>query len=189
MSRLCYANYMFGVLRRIRWVAVVSCMQAATTSPVEKVVKLLTELKERIGVTEAQERWAYKLLLLLEQSYEQHPIFIISNRLQTSFWLSVQEQQIYEKYACWCEKTTARKAKNIEDAEVVLEKTGQAILKYKAQVALGHALIAVRLQPFWESRILDCLFIGVQNLLIVHHICLMLLPVSCATSHRLCCHE
>mmetsp|Transcript_39571 Transcript_39571/g.88583 ORF Transcript_39571/g.88583 Transcript_39571/m.88583 type:complete len:706 (-) Transcript_39571:63-2180(-) len=91
--------FVLAVLTVCAPVAALNRDQAATTSPVEKVVKLLTELKERIGVTEAQ------------------------------------EQQIYEKYACWCEKTTARKAKNIEDAEVVLEKTGQAILKYKAQVA------------------------------------------------------
>jgi len=74
-------------------------VETTTTSPVERVVKLLTELKERIAVTETQ------------------------------------EQQIYDKYACWCEKATARKAKAIEDAEALMEATGQAILKYKGKVA------------------------------------------------------
>eukprot|EP00403_Amphidinium_massartii_P014650 CAMPEP_0178411228 /NCGR_PEP_ID=MMETSP0689_2-20121128/21386_1 /TAXON_ID=160604 /ORGANISM="Amphidinium massartii, Strain CS-259" /LENGTH=716 /DNA_ID=CAMNT_0020032427 /DNA_START=53 /DNA_END=2203 /DNA_ORIENTATION=+ len=73
--------------------------EASTASPVERVVNLLTELKERITTTETQ------------------------------------EQQIYDKYACWCEKTTARKAKAIQDAEELLHVTGQAILKYKGKVA------------------------------------------------------
>eukprot|EP00971_Amphidinium_carterae_P306851 6098051-Amphidinium_carterae.1 len=35
-----------------------------------------------------------------------------------------EELQMYDKYACWCEKTTARKAKAIEDAEELLHVTG-----------------------------------------------------------------
>jgi hypothetical protein len=35
------------------------------------------------------------------------------------------EQQIYDKFACWCEKTTARKAKAIEDAQASLRRLGQ----------------------------------------------------------------
>mmetsp|Transcript_41784 Transcript_41784/g.95873 ORF Transcript_41784/g.95873 Transcript_41784/m.95873 type:complete len:714 (+) Transcript_41784:99-2240(+) len=70
-----------------------------TSSPVERVVKLLSALKERIKTTEKE------------------------------------ELQMYDKYACWCEKTTARKAKAIEDAEELLHVTGQSILEYKAKVA------------------------------------------------------
>jgi len=45
------------------------------------------------------------------------------------------EQQIYDKFACWCEKTTARKAKAIEDAQADLRKLGQKMLKLKGTIA------------------------------------------------------
>jgi len=38
------------------------------------------------------------------------------------------EQQVYDKYACWCEKTTARKAAAIEDAKVKIEELSKNIL-------------------------------------------------------------
>jgi len=45
------------------------------------------------------------------------------------------EQQIYDKFACWCEKTTARKAKAIEDAQAELRRLGQKMLKLKGTIA------------------------------------------------------
>lgn len=45
-----------------------------------------------------------------------------------------EEQFVYDKYACWCQKTTARKAKSIEDAEDDLHKLGQDILIQKGKV-------------------------------------------------------
>jgi len=45
------------------------------------------------------------------------------------------EQQIYDKFACWCEKTTARKAKAIEDAQDELRRLGQKMLKLKGTIA------------------------------------------------------
>jgi len=45
------------------------------------------------------------------------------------------EQQIYDKFACWCEKTTARKAKAIEDAQEELRRLGQKMLKLKGTIA------------------------------------------------------
>jgi hypothetical protein len=45
------------------------------------------------------------------------------------------EQQIYDKFACWCEKTTARKAKAIEDAQADMRKLGQKMLKLKGTIA------------------------------------------------------
>jgi len=45
------------------------------------------------------------------------------------------EQQIYDKFACWCEKTTKRKAKAIEDAQADLRKLGQKMLKLKGTIA------------------------------------------------------
>merc|ERR1719343_421252 len=46
-----------------------------------------------------------------------------------------QEQQMYDKYACWCEKTTARKADDIETAQKQLRSLGQTILSLKGKIA------------------------------------------------------
>jgi predicted nucleic acid-binding Zn-ribbon protein len=53
-----------------------------------------------------------------------------------------EEQQIYDKYACWCEKTTKRKAAAIEEAQMELRALGQQILKLKGRIATLTAEIA-----------------------------------------------
>jgi len=73
--------------------------KAAAGSPVERVVTLLTDLKEK--------------LLMDEKG----------------------EQKVYDKYACWCEKTTARKAEAITDANNDLRAFGQTILSLKGKIA------------------------------------------------------
>merc|ERR1711972_817013 len=45
------------------------------------------------------------------------------------------EQQIYDKYACWCEKTTKRKADDINAANEQLRALGQTILSLKGRIA------------------------------------------------------
>jgi len=45
------------------------------------------------------------------------------------------EGQTYDKYACWCEKTTSRKASAITAAQNELRELGQSMLKSKGQVA------------------------------------------------------
>jgi len=45
------------------------------------------------------------------------------------------EQQVYDKFACWCEKTTARKAEAIEDAQNELRRLGQKMLRLKGAIA------------------------------------------------------
>jgi len=52
------------------------------------------------------------------------------------------EQQMYDKYACWCEKTSLRKAKAIEKGQEELRALGQEILKFKALVNVRTAEIA-----------------------------------------------
>merc|ERR1719482_136782 len=52
------------------------------------------------------------------------------------------EQQIYDKYACWCETTTKRKADDIDQARADLRSLGQRILKLKGTVATRAAEIA-----------------------------------------------
>lgn len=46
-----------------------------------------------------------------------------------------QDAQAYNKFACWCEKTSARKAEAIETAQADLRTVGQAILQEKGEVA------------------------------------------------------
>jgi len=81
-------------------------LSAASGSPVEKVVELLTDLKARI-VTDGE-----------------------------------TEQKAYDKYACWCDTTTSRKANAIVQAKADLRALGQSILKLKGKVATRNAEIA-----------------------------------------------
>jgi len=87
-------------------VALVGLSQVAEGSPVERIVNLLKELKEK---TEGDGK---------------------------------AEQQIYDKYACWCETTSKRKANDIVDAQNDLRSLGQTILKLKGRVATRTAEIA-----------------------------------------------
>merc|ERR1719159_2125143 len=86
------------------WAATAS--NAATSSPVERIVKLLEELKESTTND------------------------------------GKAEQQIYDKYACWCETTSTRKANDIVQAQEDLRALGQRILKLKGKIATRTAEIA-----------------------------------------------
>merc|ERR1719265_3053895 len=44
------------------------------------------------------------------------------------------EQNMYNKYACWCETTSARKAKNIHDGIASIKELGNRVLELKSQV-------------------------------------------------------
>merc|ERR1719158_1979181 len=78
----------------------------AATSPVDKVVELIQELKSKI---EADGK---------------------------------AEQKGYDKFACWCEKTTARKAGNIEEAKTSIEELTQLILELKGKKSTLTAEVA-----------------------------------------------
>jgi hypothetical protein len=52
------------------------------------------------------------------------------------------ELQMYNKYACWCEKTSLRKAQAIEKGQEDLRALGQEILKFKALVNVRTSEIA-----------------------------------------------
>merc|ERR1719498_1290319 len=52
------------------------------------------------------------------------------------------EQQIYDKYACWCETTATRKANHIVTGGEDLRSLGQRILKLKGKVATRTAEIS-----------------------------------------------
>merc|ERR1719345_131344 len=52
------------------------------------------------------------------------------------------EQQIYDKYACWCETTSARKANDIHQAMADIKSLGTKILELKGLVATRTSEIA-----------------------------------------------
>jgi hypothetical protein len=52
------------------------------------------------------------------------------------------EQKSYDKYACWCEATLERKAKDIADAKVKIAKLTEFILKLKGDLGAHSAEIA-----------------------------------------------
>jgi len=52
------------------------------------------------------------------------------------------EQKIYDKYACWCETTTSRKASAIETAKTDIETLGHSVLSLKGKSATLGSEIA-----------------------------------------------
>mmetsp|Transcript_83100 Transcript_83100/g.240066 ORF Transcript_83100/g.240066 Transcript_83100/m.240066 type:complete len:713 (+) Transcript_83100:52-2190(+) len=62
----------------------------------------------------------------------------MKNRVEADGML---EQQSYDKYACWCEETTARKAKDIARDKEIIEQTQAEIIKLEAEVASHQAEI------------------------------------------------
>merc|ERR1719207_104766 len=47
---------------------------------------------------------------------------------------SKMEQKTYDKFACWCEKTLARKAAAIDEAKEIIEKTQREIIELKGKL-------------------------------------------------------
>jgi len=81
-------------------------LSTQTSSPVEKVVELINELKAKIEADGAM------------------------------------EQKTYDKFACWCEKTTQRKADAIDAAKALIGKTTTTILTLKGAIAVLASEIA-----------------------------------------------
>jgi len=52
------------------------------------------------------------------------------------------EQKIYDKFACWCEKTTATKATSIEEAKTSIEKLSEKVLDLKGSTGKLTAEVA-----------------------------------------------
>merc|ERR1719324_1563100 len=44
------------------------------------------------------------------------------------------EQKTYDKFACWCEKTLARKAAAIDEAKEIIDKTQREIIELKGRL-------------------------------------------------------
>merc|ERR1719181_2098273 len=81
-------------------------LQVQTTSPVEKVVELIKELKTKIEADGAI------------------------------------EQKTYDKFACWCETTTQRKADAIDAGKKLIGTTTTTILTLKGAIAVLASEIA-----------------------------------------------
>jgi septal ring factor EnvC (AmiA/AmiB activator) len=54
----------------------------------------------------------------------------------------VEEQEVFDKYACWCEETTDKKSKAIVDAQQEMKRTGTMILELKGLVAVRDGEIS-----------------------------------------------
>merc|ERR1719478_1781859 len=62
------------------------------------------------------------------------------------------ETQTYNKFACWCETTSARKAGLVVDGGDNLRSLGQQILKLKGEVAVLTAEIAELTRKIKENK-------------------------------------
>merc|ERR1719217_571179 len=51
------------------------------------------------------------------------------------------EQAVYDKYACWCEKTTGRKSAAIEDAKTLISELSSSIVNLKGRLGSSGAEI------------------------------------------------
>jgi hypothetical protein len=62
------------------------------------------------------------------------------------------EQALYDKYACWCEETTARKATAIEEGKSQIESLSQLILELNAAQGSDTATIAKLEKDIAETK-------------------------------------
>jgi len=62
------------------------------------------------------------------------------------------EQKVYDKFACWCEQTTARKAKAIEDAKTRIEELSKNIIELKGRLGSYTAEIAQLQKDIAETK-------------------------------------
>jgi len=62
------------------------------------------------------------------------------------------EQLMYDKYACWCQKTSDRKAKAITKAQDDLKGLGQLIIKLKGKVATLMSEVADLMKKIQENE-------------------------------------
>merc|ERR1719456_2205013 len=51
------------------------------------------------------------------------------------------EQQVYDKFACWCEKTTAKKTNSISEAKALITELEETTVNLKGKTATMKAEI------------------------------------------------
>jgi DNA repair exonuclease SbcCD ATPase subunit len=70
-------------------------------------------------------------------------VVVLINGLKSKIMADGQaEQAVYDKYACWCEKTTGRKASAIEKAKTDIESLSQEIKELKGRLGSFVAEVA-----------------------------------------------
>jgi chromosome segregation ATPase len=70
-------------------------------------------------------------------------VVVLINGLKSKIIADGQmEQAVYDKYACWCEKTTGRKATDIENAKTSIESLSKDISKLKGRLGSFVAEVA-----------------------------------------------
>merc|ERR1719487_2481155 len=62
------------------------------------------------------------------------------------------EQEAYDKYACWCEETTARKAHAITEGRKAVTRLGNQVLEFKGKIATRAAEIAKLTKDIAENE-------------------------------------
>merc|ERR1719353_1816255 len=62
------------------------------------------------------------------------------------------EQAVYDKYACWCEKTTGRKSAAIEDAKTLISELSSSIVNLKGRLGSSGAEIQNLNQQIAENN-------------------------------------
>jgi predicted nucleic acid-binding Zn-ribbon protein len=53
-----------------------------------------------------------------------------------------QESVVYDEFACWCERTTSRKAEAIENSQALIESLGQSVMELKGRLGSTAAEVA-----------------------------------------------
>merc|ERR1719287_366482 len=62
------------------------------------------------------------------------------------------EQKVYDKFACWCEETTARKAAAIESAKASIEALSKSIVELNGRLGSSTAEIAQLNKDIAETK-------------------------------------
>ena len=119
-------------LKPIRLLALAVCAPSLTIPEGKKTLNMMTKIV-----------CLFALLALANAASPVDKVVELINELKAKIEADGKaEQKVYDKYACWCETTTARKATAIEDAKVSIEKLGHSVLSLKGKSATEGSEIA-----------------------------------------------
>jgi len=80
-------------------------------------------------------------------------IVTLLNEMQSKIEVdAAKEEQMYNKFACWCENSAKRKAAAITDAQSEMRKLGQEILSLKGKVAVRTAELEQLIEDRKENQ-------------------------------------
>lgn len=105
-----------------------------------KASSAIASLVAIVGLASADDGPVTRVVSLLEE---------LKSRIETD---GAEEQKVYDKYACWCETTTARKAAAITEARTELKLLGTTILKLKGTISTRTAEIKELLGDIKENE-------------------------------------